>query len=124
MQNLGFVDSKFRLAILAAKRAKQLISGSKQRVDAKAENPLTIALEEIIQGKIDFEILMMSDAELSAEILGGGVGEESAEEGADVTGDDGVEVSSGEDIEESEVDDQSEEEGEETEEKQPEEEAE
>lgn len=72
MHNLGFVDSKFRLAILAAKRAKQLISGAKQRVDMKAENPLTIALQEIRDGKIDFETIMMSDAELGAEILGGG----------------------------------------------------
>jgi DNA-directed RNA polymerase subunit omega len=45
--------SKFRLAILAARRAKQLINGARKRVDMKAENPLTIALEEIRQGKID-----------------------------------------------------------------------
>lgn len=45
--------SKFRLAILAARRAKQLINGQKKRVDIKAENPLTVAIEEIRQGKID-----------------------------------------------------------------------
>jgi len=51
------VDSKFRLVILAARRSKQLIAGSKKRVEIKAENPLTVALEEFRQGKIDFEIL-------------------------------------------------------------------
>lgn len=51
------IDSKFRLAILAAKRAKQLVNGAKKKVDMKAENPLTIAIEEINQGKINFHIL-------------------------------------------------------------------
>ncbi len=46
------MDSKFRLAILAAKRAKQIIKGSKKQVDIEAGNPLTIALEEIKQGII------------------------------------------------------------------------
>lgn len=47
--------SKFRLAILTARRAKQLINGQRKRVDVKAENPLTIAIEEIRQGKIDLQ---------------------------------------------------------------------
>jgi len=53
----SIVDSKFRLVLLAAWRAKQIINGSKKRVNIKAENPLTIALEEIRQGLINFEIL-------------------------------------------------------------------
>jgi DNA-directed RNA polymerase subunit omega len=55
--NLNGIDSKFRLAILVARRAKQLIGGAKKKVDIKAENVLTIALEEFKQGKIDFDIL-------------------------------------------------------------------
>ena len=51
------IDSKFRLAILAAKRAKQLVNGAKRKVDMRAENPLTIAIEEINSGKINFHIL-------------------------------------------------------------------
>jgi DNA-directed RNA polymerase omega subunit len=51
------IDSKFRLAILAAKRAKQLVNGAKKKVDMRAENPLTIAIEEINSGKINFHIL-------------------------------------------------------------------
>jgi DNA-directed RNA polymerase omega subunit len=55
--NLNGIDSKFRLAILVARRAKQLIGGAKRKVDIKAENVLTIAMEEFRQGKIDFDVL-------------------------------------------------------------------
>ena len=57
MEELKFIDSKFRLAILAAKRAKQLIHGDKKKIEINAENPLTIALKEIEEGKINFKIL-------------------------------------------------------------------
>lgn len=57
MYNLNGIDSKFRLAILVARRARQLIGGAKKKVDIKAENVLTIAMEEFKQGKIDFDIL-------------------------------------------------------------------
>ena len=74
MYNLNGIDSKFRLAILVARRAKQLIGGAKRKVDIKAENVLTIAMEEFRQGKIDFDILNQ-DASL--------LDEESQELGAD-----------------------------------------
>jgi len=57
LEKLDFIDSKFRLAILAAKRGKQLLAGAKRRVDTPAENPLTIAVEEIYRGKVKFKIL-------------------------------------------------------------------
>ena len=57
MLDQKIVDSKFRLVLLAAWRAKQIINGSKKKVNVKAENPLTIAMEEIRQGLINFEIL-------------------------------------------------------------------
>jgi DNA-directed RNA polymerase subunit omega len=57
VEKLDFIDSKFRLAILAAKRGKQLVAGAKKRIDTSAENPLTIAIEEIYQGKVKFKIL-------------------------------------------------------------------
>lgn len=57
MEKYDFIDSKFRLALLAAKRAKQLLKGSRKRVDSHSENPLTIALQEIYQGKVNFKIL-------------------------------------------------------------------
>lgn len=61
MEDRHVIDSKFRLVILAAKRAKQLLRGSRKKVDLNFENPLSIALEEIKQGKIDFEILLQDD---------------------------------------------------------------
>jgi len=61
VQTYKGVDSKFRLVILAARRAKQLIAGDRKRVDIKAENPLTVALEELRQGKIDVEHLLKQE---------------------------------------------------------------
>ncbi len=57
MHEIENIDSKFRLCILAAKRAKQLVNGATKKVDIKAENPLTIALNEIENGQISFHIL-------------------------------------------------------------------
>lgn len=57
MEQLDFIDSKFRLAILAAKRGKQLVNGAKKKLDVSAENPLTIALKEIYAGKVNFRVL-------------------------------------------------------------------
>ena len=57
MEQLDFIDSKFRLALLTARRAKQLVAGSKKKIEINAENPLTIAMQEIFQGKVKFEIL-------------------------------------------------------------------
>jgi DNA-directed RNA polymerase subunit K/omega len=65
--NLNGIDSKFRLAILVARRAKQLIGGAKRKVDIKAENVLTIAMEEFRQGKIDFDVLNQDPSLLNEE---------------------------------------------------------
>ncbi len=65
METPDFIDSKFRLAILAAKRAKQLVQGARKKIDINAENPLSIALEEIARGKISFQICAEEDVELS-----------------------------------------------------------
>jgi DNA-directed RNA polymerase subunit omega len=74
VEKLDFIDSKFRLAILAAKRGKQLVAGAKKRVDTNAENPLTIAIEEIYQGKIKFKILeeneIIKDGESASLLIG------------------------------------------------------
>lgn len=62
MDSLEGIDSRFRHAILAAKRAKQLVGGARKKIDMIAENPLTIAIEEIKQGKINFHILEEEEA--------------------------------------------------------------
>ncbi|MEN8221862.1 MAG: DNA-directed RNA polymerase subunit omega [Acidobacteriota bacterium] len=51
------IDSKFRFAIIVARRAKQLINGAKPMVDVEAQNPLTIAIEEVKQGLVTAELL-------------------------------------------------------------------
>jgi len=57
VHNLNGIDSKFRLAILVARRAKQLIGGARRKIEIKSDNPLTVAMEEFRQGKIDFDVL-------------------------------------------------------------------
>jgi len=50
------IDSKYRLIILAAKRSKQLQRGARPRIDIDpTKHKFTrIALEEVIQGRIQF----------------------------------------------------------------------
>jgi DNA-directed RNA polymerase omega subunit len=52
------MDSKYRLIIVAAKRSKQLQRGARPRIDIDPQKhkPTRIALEEVQQGKIGFEI--------------------------------------------------------------------
>ncbi len=48
---LSKVDSKYTLAVLAAKRAREILDGSEPLVDCKSLKPVSIALEEIVQKK-------------------------------------------------------------------------
>lgn len=52
------VDSKYRLIILAAKRSKQLQRGAQPRIDIDPQKhkPTRIALEEVIRGRVSFDI--------------------------------------------------------------------
>ena len=52
------VDSKYRLIILAAKRSKQLQRGAQPRIDIDAQKhkPTRIALEEVMRGRVHFNI--------------------------------------------------------------------
>jgi DNA-directed RNA polymerase subunit omega len=92
VQTFNGIDSKFRLAILVARRAKQLIGGMRRRVDIKSDNPLTVAMEEFKQGKIDFDVLneeetLFAQAAESAEdaiAAAAAAGEEEGEEGSDL----------------------------------------
>lgn len=49
---LEVVDSRYTLVVLAAKRARQLLSGDEPKVAAKSSKDVTIALEEISEGDI------------------------------------------------------------------------
>jgi DNA-directed RNA polymerase subunit omega len=52
------VDSKYRLIILAAKRSKQLQRGARPRIDIDAlkHKNTRIALEEVMQGRVNFTL--------------------------------------------------------------------
>lgn len=52
------VDSKYRLIILAAKRSKQLQRGAQPRIeiDPQKHKPTRIALEEVMRGRVRFDI--------------------------------------------------------------------
>ena len=49
------VDSKYPLVTLAAKRARQLVDGDEPLVDVETTKVVSIAMEEIDQGKITYE---------------------------------------------------------------------
>lgn len=49
------VPSKFSLVVAAAKRARQLQAGATPLVECHSKHPLTIALYEIAEGKLEVE---------------------------------------------------------------------
>jgi DNA-directed RNA polymerase omega subunit len=53
------IDSKYRMILLAAQRSKQLQRGANPRVtaDVRKTKPTRIAMEELKQNKVHFEIL-------------------------------------------------------------------
>lgn len=57
MKVYGDLDSKFRFVILASKRAKQLLQGSKPKIKTKSKNLIQVAQKEVKQRLIDYEIV-------------------------------------------------------------------
>lgn len=51
----AYLQSKYTLVSVAAKRARQLLAGGKRRVESMSEKPVTVALEELAQGRLIFE---------------------------------------------------------------------
>jgi DNA-directed RNA polymerase subunit omega len=49
------VDSKYTLVVLAAKRAREIMDGQQPLAESKSNKPVTVALEEVAQGKITYE---------------------------------------------------------------------
>ena len=49
---LKLVDDRYELIILASKRARQIASGAEILVETKDKSPVTIAAEEILEGKV------------------------------------------------------------------------
>ena len=62
------VDTKYTLVTLAALRARELTDGMEPLIpDAEGKKPVTVALEEIYNGKITYE---RSDRKQNAEAHG------------------------------------------------------
>ncbi len=51
---LKTADSKYTLAVCAAKRAREIIGGEAAMVSSSSNRPVTVALEEIVQGKLAY----------------------------------------------------------------------
>ncbi|NLX61051.1 MAG: DNA-directed RNA polymerase subunit omega [Tissierellia bacterium] len=50
-----FADSRYTLVMLAAKRSRQIIDGKEPLVETKSNKPVTIAIEEIVKGKVKYK---------------------------------------------------------------------
>ncbi len=48
------VDSKFRLVLLAAHRAEQIMRGARPKVDAGKKKPVRISMDEIAHQLVDW----------------------------------------------------------------------
>ena len=48
------IDNRYRLVIIASQRTKHLMQGSKPQIETKAKKPTTVALEEVLSGRIEF----------------------------------------------------------------------
>ena len=46
------VNSRYSIVMATSKRARQIIGGSRAMVDSKDKKPLSVAVEELNQGKI------------------------------------------------------------------------
>lgn len=55
------VQSRYSIVIAAAKRARQIISGSEPLVDGKGKKPLSISVDELYKGKV--KILGVDDTD-------------------------------------------------------------
>ncbi len=53
------IDSKYRMIILAAQRSKQLQRGANSRtdIDIRKSKPTRVAMKELAERKVNFEIL-------------------------------------------------------------------
>lgn|GEM_PF-1548995 len=55
MQTYKGFENKFTYVKIAAQRAKQILKGARKLVDTPANNPLTIALDEMRKGLVTAE---------------------------------------------------------------------
>ena len=54
-QMMPYVDSKYTLVIVAAKRARLTIDNNSDMLHTDMLNPVSLALEDIAEGRIDWQ---------------------------------------------------------------------
>lgn len=47
-------ESKYTLVMVTSKRARQIVDGAKPLVDTNSSKPVTIALEELLENKLEY----------------------------------------------------------------------
>ena len=66
----GKADSRYTLAILAAKRARDIIEGKPKLIDIEIEKPVSIAVHEIAEDLITYTLFIKSEQDgLTCDIL-------------------------------------------------------
>lgn len=55
--------SKYTLVVAVSKRARNLIDGANPMVETTSNKPVTIALEELLEGKLEYESTDNSEIE-------------------------------------------------------------
>lgn len=50
--NLEGIDNRYTLVVMVSKRARQIASGDKPMTKVKEESPVTLAVNEIAEGKV------------------------------------------------------------------------
>ena len=48
-------DSRYTLVMLTAKRARKIIDGAESLVETNSKKPVSIALQDVIEGKITYK---------------------------------------------------------------------
>ena len=76
MKTYGEIENKFRFVIIASKRAKQLLRGTKPKVTTKSKNPIRVAQVEVRNGLVDYEIIEPKKEEVAKPEEEGFIGEE------------------------------------------------
>lgn len=56
-------DSKFRFILVAAERAKQLQNGAPPKLDTSSRKPAYVAIREVEESRVPFEVLEEDDSE-------------------------------------------------------------
>jgi len=66
----GF-DSNYRYVLVAARRARQLLSGARPQIDTTTRKPCKVAMEEISAGKVKWNTpeASRSAAEVAEDVL-------------------------------------------------------